>query len=138
MVEVVEIYNLMNKGEGKLTKLESTKLSKMAMAAELYEENILGLKPFKEPETISELVELKLFENKKTQKISIKRELVNSINNNNISMFQRLKGDIYYLQKNYISAIQAYTLSLREFQTAKLLIKRAKCHRKLKEYDEGY
>ena len=47
---MVEIYNLMNKGEGKLTKLESTKLSKMAMAAELYEENILGLKPFKEPE----------------------------------------------------------------------------------------
>ena len=64
---MVEIYNLMNKGEDKLTKLESTKLSKLAMAAELYEENILGLKPFKEPETISELVELKLFENKMTQ-----------------------------------------------------------------------
>ena len=64
---MVDIYNLMNKGEGKLTKIESSKLSKMAMAAELYEENILGLKPFKEPETISELVELKLFENKMTQ-----------------------------------------------------------------------
>jgi len=64
---MVEIYNLMNKGEGKLTNLESTKLSKMATAAELYEENILGLKPFKEPETISELVELKLFEHKMTQ-----------------------------------------------------------------------
>lgn len=64
---MVEIYNLMNKGEGKLTKIESSKLSKMAMAAELYEENILGFKPFKEPETISELVELKLFENKMTQ-----------------------------------------------------------------------
>ena len=64
---MVEIYNLMNKGEGKLTKIESSKLSKMAIAAELFEENILGLKPFKEPETISELVELKLFENKMTQ-----------------------------------------------------------------------
>ena len=64
---MVDIYNLMNKGEAKLTKIESSKLSKMAMAAELYEENILGLKPFKEPETISELVELKLFENKMTQ-----------------------------------------------------------------------
>jgi antitoxin component HigA of HigAB toxin-antitoxin module len=64
---MVEIYNLMNKGEGKLTKIESSKLSKMAMAAELYEENILGLKPFKEPKTISELVELKLFEQKMTQ-----------------------------------------------------------------------
>ena len=57
----------MNKGEGKLTKIELSKLSKMAMAAELFEENILGLKPFKEPETISELVELKLFEHKMTQ-----------------------------------------------------------------------
>ena len=64
---MVEIYNLMNKGEGKLTKIESLKLSKMAIAAELYEDNILGLKPLKEPETISELVELKLFEHKMTQ-----------------------------------------------------------------------
>ena len=28
---MVEIYNLMNKGEGKLTKLESTKLSKIIL-----------------------------------------------------------------------------------------------------------
>ena len=64
---MVEIYNLMNKGEGKLTKSESIKLSEMAIAAELYEENKLGLKPFKQPETIPELVELKLFEHKMTQ-----------------------------------------------------------------------
>ena len=66
-VLMVEIYNLMNKGEGKLTKAESNKLTKMAVTAELYEENVLGLKPFKEPETIPELVELKLFEYKMTQ-----------------------------------------------------------------------
>jgi HTH-type transcriptional regulator/antitoxin HigA len=64
---MVEIYNLMNKGEGKLSKSESIKLSEMAIAAELYEENKLGLKPFKQPETIPELVELKLFEHKMTQ-----------------------------------------------------------------------
>ncbi len=64
---MVEIYNLMNKGEGKLTKLETTRLSQMAIAAESYEENVLGLKPFKEPATIPELVELKLFEQKMTQ-----------------------------------------------------------------------
>ncbi len=64
---MVEIYNLMNKGEGKLTKLETTRLSQMAIAAESYEENALGLKPFKEPATIPELVELKLFEQKMTQ-----------------------------------------------------------------------
>ena len=64
---MVEIYNLMNKEEGKLTKAESNKLTKMTIAAELYEENVLGLKPFKEPKIIHELVELKLFENKMTQ-----------------------------------------------------------------------
>ncbi len=64
---MVEIYNLMNKEEGKLTQSESTKLSNMAIAAEIYEEDVLGLKPFKEPETIPELVELKLFEHKMTQ-----------------------------------------------------------------------
>ena len=64
---MVEIYNLMNKGEGKLTKLESSKLSKLSIAVELYEDEILGLKPFKQPETIPELVELKLFEHKMTQ-----------------------------------------------------------------------
>jgi HTH-type transcriptional regulator/antitoxin HigA len=64
---MVEIYNLMNKGGSKLTKLESTKLSKMAIAAELYEDSILGLKPLKEQATIPELVELKLFEHKMTQ-----------------------------------------------------------------------
>ena len=64
---MVEIYKLMNKGASKLTKSESTKLSKMAIAAELYEDEILGFKLFKEPETIPELVELKLFERKMTQ-----------------------------------------------------------------------
>jgi hypothetical protein len=49
---MIEIYNLMNKGEGKLTKAESTKLSKMAIAAELYEETMLGLKPFKETKEV--------------------------------------------------------------------------------------
>lgn len=64
---MVEIYKLMNKGASKLTKSESTKLSKMVIAAELYEDEILGFKLFKEPETIPELVELKLFERKMTQ-----------------------------------------------------------------------
>ncbi|TRZ75397.1 MAG: helix-turn-helix domain-containing protein [Chitinophagaceae bacterium] len=64
---MIEIYNLMDKGGSNLTKLELKKMSKMSIAAELYEDNVLGLKPKKEPETIPELVELKLFENKMTQ-----------------------------------------------------------------------
>jgi antitoxin component HigA of HigAB toxin-antitoxin module len=57
----------MNKGEKNLTKAELKILTAMFITAENYEETVLGLKPFKEPETIAEIVELKLFENKMTQ-----------------------------------------------------------------------
>ena len=57
----------MNKGEKNLTKKELTQLSLMSIAAEKYEDEVLGLKPVKTPKTISEIVELKLFENKMTQ-----------------------------------------------------------------------
>jgi len=94
---MVEIYNLMNKEEGKLTKSESTKLSNMAIAAELYEEDVLGLKPFKEPETIPELVELKLFERKMTQaklaeEIGLAKSKVSEILNG------KRKADISFLK----------------------------------------
>ena len=94
---MVEIYKLMNKGEGKLTKLESTKLSKMAIAVEIYEDEILGLKPIKEPETIPELVELKLFERKMTQarlaeEIGIAKSKVSEILNG------KRKADISFLK----------------------------------------
>jgi antitoxin component HigA of HigAB toxin-antitoxin module len=94
---MIEIYNLMNKGEGKLTKAESTKLSKMAIAAELYEENVLGLRPFKEPKTIHELVELKLFEQKMTQarlaeEIGLAKSKVSEILNG------KRKADITFLK----------------------------------------
>ncbi len=94
---MIEIYNLMNKGEGKLNKSESTKLSKMANAAELYEENVLGLKPFKEPKTIHELVELKLFEQKMTQarlaeEIGLAKSKVSEILNG------KRKADITFLK----------------------------------------
>ena len=59
----------MNKGESKLTKTEIKSLSVLSIAAEAYEEKVLGLKPFKEPDTLAEIVELKLFENKMTQAV---------------------------------------------------------------------
>ena len=64
---MVEIYNLMNKGEANLTDKEAASLAMMAEAAEKYEDEVLGLKPLKEPETIAEIVELKMFERKMTQ-----------------------------------------------------------------------
>jgi HTH-type transcriptional regulator/antitoxin HigA len=64
---MVNVYNLMNKGEDKLTAIELKKLTAMAAAAEKYEDEVLGLKPSSPPKTIAELVELKMFENKMTQ-----------------------------------------------------------------------
>ena len=64
---MVAIYNLMNKGEANLSADELIQLSKMSLAVEKYEDDVLGLQPKKEPETISELVQLKLFEHKMTQ-----------------------------------------------------------------------
>lgn len=64
---MVTIYNLMNKGNGKLTKAETIKLTEMSIATEYYEDQVLGLKLVKEPKSIQEVVELKLFENKMTK-----------------------------------------------------------------------
>ncbi len=64
---MVEIYTLMNKGEANLKATELKKLTAMSLAAENYEDKVLGLKPGKEPKSIIEIVELKMFEKKMTQ-----------------------------------------------------------------------
>jgi antitoxin component HigA of HigAB toxin-antitoxin module len=64
---MVAIYELMNKGEANLTAKELKTLATMAKAAEEYEDNVLGLKPAKEPQTITELLEQKMYESKMTQ-----------------------------------------------------------------------
>ena len=64
---MVAIYDLMNKGEANLTAKDLKNLATMAKAAEEYEDNVLGLKPAKEPQTITELLEQKMYENKLTQ-----------------------------------------------------------------------
>jgi HTH-type transcriptional regulator / antitoxin HigA len=56
---MVEIYNLMNRGEAKLNASELKKLAAMSAAAEQYEDKVLGLQIRKEPQTIVEIVELK-------------------------------------------------------------------------------
>ena len=94
---MVAIYNLMNKGEKNLTKTELKILTAMSIAAENYEETVLGLKPLKEPETIADIVELKLFENKMTQaslsdQIGISKSKVSEILNG------KRKADIPFLK----------------------------------------
>jgi antitoxin component HigA of HigAB toxin-antitoxin module len=64
---MVTVYNLMNKGEANLTSVELKKLEAMAKAAEDYEDNVLGLQLTKEPKTLTELIERKMYENKMNQ-----------------------------------------------------------------------
>ncbi len=62
-----EIYTLMNKGEANLNSSELKKLAAMSAPAEYYEDSVLGLQPGKEPQTIVDIVELKIFEKKMKQ-----------------------------------------------------------------------
>ena len=62
---MVDIYDLMNKGESALTKPELKRLSEMSAAAEKYEDEVMGIRP--KPTTIADAVALKLFENKMNQ-----------------------------------------------------------------------
>jgi len=64
---MVDVYELMNKGEHLLTEAELNRLSTMAEAAEKYENDVLHLKPQREPQSIPEMVELKMFEQKISQ-----------------------------------------------------------------------
>lgn len=71
---MVGIYNLMNKGEANLSSTEIRKLTAMVDAAEKYEDQVLGLQPKKVPQSIPEIVELKMVENRMTQS-KLAREL---------------------------------------------------------------
>jgi antitoxin component HigA of HigAB toxin-antitoxin module len=64
---MVDVYELMNIGEHLLTEAELNRLSTMAEAAEKYENDVLHLKPQREPQSIPEMVELKMFEQKISQ-----------------------------------------------------------------------
>jgi antitoxin component HigA of HigAB toxin-antitoxin module len=64
---MVQVYNLMNRGEHSLSEEELSKLSVMAEAAEKYENEVLGFGVLKTPKTIPEMVELKMFEQKISQ-----------------------------------------------------------------------
>jgi len=60
-----EILVLMNKGEKKLSKVETDKLRTMALAAQSYEKSIYTIPP---PSTLEGMIELKMFEKKLKQK----------------------------------------------------------------------
>ena len=64
---MVMIYELMNKGEANLTKPDTEKLMAMTAASEKYEDEIMGLKPTRKPDSLSGVIELFMYENKLSQ-----------------------------------------------------------------------
>lgn len=61
------IYNLMDKGSENLNEAEMQTLGAMTLAAEKFEDEVLGLKPVKKPGTLSELIAQFMYENKLSQ-----------------------------------------------------------------------
>lgn len=64
---MVAIFDLMNKGENNLNDKEVELLKVMTVAAEKYEDDILQLKPVKQPKSLPEVIELFMFEHKLSQ-----------------------------------------------------------------------
>lgn len=64
---MIAIYELMNKGEAGLTPGEIDWLKVMTAAAEKYEDEILHLKPVKQPKSLTDVIELFMYENKLSQ-----------------------------------------------------------------------
>jgi len=64
---MIDIYELMNKGEANLSSEETEQLRIMAVAAEKYEDEILHLKPLKPPVSLPGVIELFMYEHKLSQ-----------------------------------------------------------------------
>jgi HTH-type transcriptional regulator/antitoxin HigA len=64
---MIDIYELMNKGEANLASAEMEQLRLMAIAAEKYEDEILHLRPVKPPVSLPEVIESFMYENKLSQ-----------------------------------------------------------------------
>jgi len=64
---MILIYDLMNKGEANLTDADTQKLMDMTTSTEKFEDEVLGLKPTKQLGSLTEVIELFMYENKVSQ-----------------------------------------------------------------------
>ncbi|EHQ27389.1 helix-turn-helix domain-containing protein [Mucilaginibacter paludis] len=94
------IYDLMNQGEDHLTEADVEKLKEMTVAAERYEDEILKLKPVQQPQSLTEIVELFMYENKLSQ-----AKLADKLGIGKPKLSQILTGkrqpDIFFLKALY-------------------------------------
>lgn len=97
---MIAIYELMNKGETEITAAEADLLRSMTFLAEKYENEVLKLKPVKKPKSLSEVIELFMFENKLTQ-----AKLAEKLNIGKSKLSQILTGkrqpDVSFLKAIY-------------------------------------
>ena len=64
---MILIYDLMDKGELNISDTEAQKLIAMTTATEKFEDEILGLKPTKTPDSLPEVLEIFMHQNKISQ-----------------------------------------------------------------------
>ncbi len=88
------ILEIMNKGEGNLTKKETTELRNLALAAQQYEQSKFDIPA---PKTLGGIIEMKMYERKLKQK-ELAREL--NISNTKLSLILagKQKPDIGFLK----------------------------------------
>jgi len=97
---MVLIYDLMSKGETALTDADTQKLAAMTMASEKFEDEVLGLKPQRQPDSLSGIIELFMYENKISQ-----AKLADELGIGRPKLSQILTGkrnpDVYFIKALY-------------------------------------
>jgi len=97
---MIAIYELMNKGEAALQPDEIARLKVMTVATEKYEDEVLNLKPIRQPNTLSEVIEFFMYENRLTRakladKLGVDRPKLSQIMNG------KRKPDVPFLKALY-------------------------------------
>ncbi|MDQ2862657.1 MAG: helix-turn-helix domain-containing protein [Bacteroidota bacterium] len=89
-----EVFNLMNKGEGNLTKKEEARVRLLASAIQEYEKKIY---PLEMPKTLEGMIEIKMYEHKISQS-ELARKLQLSTAKLSLILNGKQKPDIGFLK----------------------------------------
>lgn len=89
-----ELYNLMNKGEAKVTPAESKRIRKLALSAQKYEQQLYKI-PL--PSTLEGMIEMKMYEHKLNQ-VELAKRLKLSTTKLSLILNGKQKPDIGFLK----------------------------------------
>lgn len=97
---MIMIYDLMSKGEANLTGADTQELAAMTVATEKFEDEVLGLKPTRQPDSLSGVIELFMYENKMSQaklavELGISKPKLSQI------LTGKRKPDVYFIKAIY-------------------------------------